>query len=88
MTYLVASDTFLSVEALLDTNKSCVQAHLKFFFLKGECGLKVSNGHYDSSLLSCGIVKKRKRKKGFYLLNLNLLILYYIAKMSGKYQKK
>ena len=54
MTYLVASDTFPSVEALLDTNKSCVQAH--YNKKKGECGLKVSSGHHDSSLLSHGIV--------------------------------
>ena len=57
-----------------------------FIIKKGECGLKVSNGHHDSSLLSHGIVKKKK--KGFYLLNFNSLILYSIAKMSGKYPKK
>ena len=56
-----------------------------FIIKKGECGLKVSNGHHDSSLLSHGIVKK---KKSFYLLNFNSLILYSIAKMSGKYPKK
>ena len=29
-----------------------------------------------------------KKKKSFYLLNFNSLILYSIAKMSGKYPKK
>ena len=31
---------------------------------------------------------KKKKKKSFYLLNFNSLILYSIAKMSGKYPKK